>query len=90
MNASLWFKIRSNGSSSEKPNSAITSMEGMSKPSTELTTGKYIKTAEGIDRIHKWRPRNYSFVFVLIILTNLNLKQKFFEFVCADAASDDD
>ena len=51
MNASLSFKIRSSGSSSEKPNSAITSMEGMSKPITELT--KYIKTADGIDRIHK-------------------------------------
>ena len=31
-----------------------------------------------IDRIHKWRPRNYSFVFVLIILTSLTLKQNFF------------
>ena len=25
------------------------------------------------DRMHKWRPRNYSFVFVLIILTSLTL-----------------
>ena len=31
-----------------------------------------------IDHIHKWRPRNYSFVFVLIILTSLTLKEKFF------------
>ena len=38
-----------------------------------------------VNGIHKWRPQNCSFVF-----NNLNLKQKFFEFVCADAASDDD
>ena len=29
-----------------------------------------------IDRIHKWRSRNYSFDFMLIILTSLTLKQK--------------
>ena len=31
-----------------------------------------------IERIHKWLPRNYSFVFVLIILTSLTLTKKFF------------
>ena len=31
-----------------------------------------------IDLIHKWRLINYSFVFRLIILTSLTLKQKFF------------
>ena len=31
-----------------------------------------------IDLIHKWRLINYSFVFMLIILTSLTLKQKFF------------
>ena len=31
-----------------------------------------------LDSIHKWRPMNYSFVFVVIILTSLTLKQKFF------------
>ena len=29
-----------------------------------------------IDRIHKWRSRNYSFVLVLIILTSLTLEKK--------------
>ena len=29
-----------------------------------------------IDRSHKWRPRNYSFVFGLIILSSLTSKQK--------------
>ena len=29
-------------------------------------------------RIHKWRPRNYSFASVLIILTSLTSKQRFF------------
>ena len=31
-----------------------------------------------IERIHKWRPGNYSFVFVLMFLTRLTLKQKSF------------
>ena len=31
-----------------------------------------------INRIHKRRPRNYTIVFVFIILTSLTLKQKFF------------
>ena len=31
-----------------------------------------------IDRMHKWWPKNYSFVYVLIRLTSLALKQHFF------------
>ena len=38
-------------------------------PSLELTC---------INRTHKWRTRDYSFVFVRIILTSLTLKQEFF------------
>ena len=34
--------------------------------------------ALAIDLIHKWQLINYSFVFMLIILTSLTLKQKFF------------
>ena len=30
------------------------------------------------DRIHKWGPRNYSFVFMLIILSSLTLEKNFF------------
>ena len=33
-----------------------------------------------IDRMQKWPPTNYSFVFVLISLTSLVLQPKFFEF----------
>ena len=47
-----------------------------------------------IRHIHKWQPRNYSFVFVLIILTHLTLKQKIklilLNFVHANEASKDD
>ena len=32
----------------------------------------------GIDRFHKWRPINYSFVYVLIRPTSLILKEHFF------------
>ena len=32
------------------------------------------------DRIHKWHPITYSFVFVFIILTSLTLKENSFEF----------
>ena len=39
---------------------------------------KYALVSVLIDRIHKWRSRNYSFVFVLIILTSLTLEQKLF------------
>ena len=31
-----------------------------------------------IDRMHKWRPKKYSFVYVRIRLTSLALKQHFF------------
>ena len=31
-----------------------------------------------IERMHKWRPTKYSFVFVLIRLTSLVLKERFF------------
>ena len=34
--------------------------------------------AWSIDRLHKWRPKNYSFVFVLIKPTSLALKEHFF------------
>ena len=33
---------------------------------------------QGIDRLHKWRSKKYSFVFVLIRPTNLVLKEHFF------------
>ena len=35
-----------------------------------------------IDRMHKWRPKVYSFVYVLIRLTSLALKQPFFCILC--------
>ena len=41
-----------------------------------------------IDRIHKWRPRTHSFVFVLIILTSRTLTV--LSFVRANEASEDD
>ena len=50
----------------------------------EMISSFYFKTfvqprrCRASERIHKWLPRNYSFVFVLIILTSLTLKQKFF------------
>ena len=32
---------------------------------------EYIRIFKTIDRMHKWRPKKYSFVFVLISLTSL-------------------
>jgi len=44
-----------------------------------------------IDRIHKWRPRTHTFVFVLIILTSRTLTAKILlSFVRANEASEDD
>ena len=36
------------------------------------------KIAFTYDRMHKWRPKMYSFVYVLMRLTSLALKQHFF------------
>ena len=44
----------------------------------------------GMDRIHKWWPRNYPFVFVLFILTSSLWSTNSFEFVRANNASEDD
>ena len=44
---------------------------------------------KSIDRMHKWRPKKYSFAYVLIRLTSLALKQHFFlYFVHAYEASE--
>ena len=37
-----------------------------------------LSIVDAIDRMHKWRPKKYSFVYVLIRLTSLALKQHFF------------
>ena len=48
------------------------------RPATTMAANVQSTFSRVIDRIHKRRPRNYSFVLVLTILTSLSLKQKFF------------
>ena len=51
---------------------------GSSPPPSSSMSGICLSVCFCIDLIHKWRLINYSFVFMLIILTSLTLKQKFF------------
>ena len=54
-------------------------------------SGNEIGAPPVINRIHKWQPRNYFFVFMLIILTSLVSTNKIHkEFLLQSDASEDD